>query len=37
MREAKEFGKKIKILRVLKAGDIAPYKFRWRIEMKVLN
>lgn len=37
IKEAKEFGKKIKILKVLKAGDIAPYKFRWRIEIKVLN
>jgi len=36
VKEAKEFGKKIKILKILKAGDIAPYKFRWRIEMKVL-
>jgi tRNA (guanine37-N1)-methyltransferase len=34
--EAKELKEKIKILRVLKAGDIAPYKFRWRIEIKVL-
>ena len=27
---------KIKVLRVKKAGDIAPYKYRYRIEMKVL-
>jgi tRNA (guanine37-N1)-methyltransferase len=35
-REAKELKKKIKILRVIKAGEIAPYKFRYRIEIKVL-
>jgi len=34
--EAKKFKKKIKILRVVKAGEIAPYKFRYRIEIKVL-
>lgn len=27
---------KIKVLKVKQAGDIAPYKFRYRIEMKVL-
>ena len=32
----KEAGGKIKILKVKKAGDIAPYKFRYRIEMRVL-
>ncbi|MFA7707750.1 MAG: hypothetical protein WCX73_02265 [Candidatus Pacearchaeota archaeon] len=36
-QEAKENKRKIKILKVLKAGDIAPYKYRWRIEIKVLN
>jgi hypothetical protein len=35
-REAKELKKKIKILRVVKAGEIAPYKFRYRVEIKVL-
>lgn len=34
--EAKKFKKKIKIIRVVKAGEIAPYKFRYRIEIKVL-
>jgi tRNA (guanine37-N1)-methyltransferase len=34
--EAKKFGKKIKILKVKKAGDIAPYKYRIRIDLKVL-
>jgi tRNA (guanine37-N1)-methyltransferase len=33
--EAKELGKKIIINEIVKAGDIAPYKFRWRIEIKV--
>ncbi|MBS3076466.1 hypothetical protein J4481_01855 [Candidatus Pacearchaeota archaeon] len=33
--EAKKFGKKIKILNVKKAGDIAPYKYRVRIDLKV--
>ncbi len=35
-KEAKEFKKKIKILRVVKAGEIAPYKFRYRVEIKIL-
>jgi len=35
--EAKGLKRKIKIVKVLKAGDIAPYKFRYRIEIKVLN
>ena len=35
--EAQKAGKKIKILRVKRAGDIAPYKFRYRIDLKVLN
>ncbi|MEM3091394.1 MAG: methyltransferase domain-containing protein [Candidatus Pacearchaeota archaeon] len=34
--EAKKSGKKIKILKVKKAGEIAPYKFRVRIDFKVL-
>jgi len=37
VEEAKNLGRKIKIINVLKAGDIAPYKFRYRIEMKVMN
>lgn len=32
----KEARGKIKVLRIKKAGDIAPYKYRWRIEIKVL-
>ena len=35
--EAKTLKRKIKITKTTKAGDIAPFKFRWRIEMKVLN
>jgi len=36
-KEAKKFGKKIKIVNVVKAGDIAPFKYRYRVEIKVLN
>ena len=35
--ESKELKRKIKITDTSKAGDIAPFKFRWRIEIKVLN
>jgi tRNA (guanine37-N1)-methyltransferase len=28
--------KKVKIINVKKAGNIAPYRFRWRVDMKVL-
>ncbi|MEK6818694.1 MAG: class I SAM-dependent methyltransferase family protein [Nanoarchaeota archaeon] len=35
--EAKKARKKTKILKVKKAGDIAPYKFRYRVDFKVLN
>ncbi len=35
--EAKEFDRKLKVVKVVKAGDIAPYKFRYRIEFKVLD
>jgi len=34
--EAKKYKKKIKIIRVKKAGDIAPYKFRIRIDFKII-
>lgn len=34
--EAKKFKKKIKILNVKKAGEIAPYKIRCRVDFKVL-
>jgi tRNA (guanine37-N1)-methyltransferase len=36
-REAKKAGKKIKILRIKKAGDIGAYKFRYRVDLKLLN
>ena len=35
--EAKKEKKKIKILGIKKTGDIAPYKYRYRVDIKVLN
>ena len=35
--ESKKLKRKIKILKCLEAGDIAPYEHRYRIEIKVLN
>jgi len=35
--EASNLKRKIKILKTIKAGEIAPYKFRYRVEIKVLN
>lgn len=35
--EAKKAKRKIKILKIKKAGDIAPFRFRWRVDFKVLN
>jgi len=37
MGEAKKAGKKVKIVKIKKAGDIAPYKYRYRVDFKVLN
>mgnify|MGYP003977323977 CR=1 FL=1 len=37
INEAKTLKRKIKITNTEKAGDIAPYKFRYRIKIKVLN
>ena len=34
--DAKKAKKKIRIIRVKKAGELAPYKFRWRVDFKVL-
>jgi len=34
--ESKKAKKKIRIERIKKAGEIAPYKFRWRVEFVVL-
>ena len=36
-QEAKKLKRKIKITNITKAGDIAPFKFRYRIEIKVMN
>lgn len=35
--EAGRLKRKIKVLKAVKAGDIAPYKYRWRFEIKVLK
>jgi len=35
-KEAGKLGKKIKIIRSIPVGDIAPYKHRYRVEMRVL-
>ncbi len=35
--EAKKAGKKVKIHLIKRAGDIGPYKFRYRADIKVLN
>ncbi len=35
--EAEKVGKKVKISEMKKAGDIAPGKFRYRVDFKVLN
>lgn len=35
--EAKHFGKKLKILNVKDAGEVAPFKVRLRVDFKVLN
>jgi len=35
LKEAKKYKRKMKIIRVLEAGDIAPYEHRYRIEMVV--
>ena len=37
LKEAKKFKRKIKVVKVLEAGDIAPYEHRYRIELIVLN
>lgn len=36
-KEAEDLGRKIKIMRVSEAGDIAPYKYRYRVEIRVLK
>jgi len=37
LEQAKKLKRQINILRVKKTGDIAPYKFRWRIEIQVVK
>lgn len=37
IEEADNLKRKIKIIKAVKSGEIAPYKFRWRIEMEILN
>ncbi len=37
LKEAKKAKRKIKIEKIKKAGEIAPYKFRYRADIKVLN
>jgi tRNA (guanine37-N1)-methyltransferase len=37
LKEAKKIKRKIKITRVLEAGDIAPYEHRYRIEINIMN
>jgi len=34
--QAKKYGKQVKILKVKKAGEIAPYRYRVRVDFKVL-
>jgi tRNA (guanine37-N1)-methyltransferase len=36
-RDAEQAGKKIKIENVKIAGEIAPYAYRWRVDLRVLN
>lgn len=35
-RDSTKYKKRVKIEKIKKAGDIAPYKYRWRIDLKVL-
>lgn len=37
IKEAEKLKRKIKFVRKIRAGDIAPYKFRYRIEFKVCD
>lgn len=34
-KEAEKGKKKIKIMRIKKAGEIAPYKYRWRVDFRI--
>jgi tRNA (guanine37-N1)-methyltransferase len=35
--EARKAKKKIQIKLIKKAGDIAPFKYRWRVDLRVIN
>lgn len=37
IEESRKLKRKIKIIKIIKAGEIAPYKFRYRVEIRVLN
>jgi tRNA (guanine37-N1)-methyltransferase len=37
LSEAKKARKKIKIVKIKKAGDIGPYRFRYRVDIKIQN
>ncbi|MAG37817.1 hypothetical protein CMI45_00310 [Candidatus Pacearchaeota archaeon] len=37
MEKAKKAKKKVKILKIKKAGEIAPYKFRYRVDFKIVK
>ncbi|MDP4039964.1 MAG: hypothetical protein Q8P57_05295 [Candidatus Pacearchaeota archaeon] len=37
LEEGKKAGRKIRILKVKKAGDIGAYRYRYRVDLKVLN
>lgn len=36
LSEAKEAGKNVRVIGFKKAGEIAPYKYRWRVDLKIL-
>ena len=36
-KEAGKAKKKIKVLKIKKAGEIAPYKYRWRVDLRTLS
>ena len=37
VKEAEKLRRKIKIMKVVQAGEIGPYKYRYRVEIKVLS
>lgn len=36
-KEAKTCKKTLKLLKISKAGEISPYKYRWRVDFRVMN